>query len=114
ETELIDQSPDIRLDEDNRAILFRNVRELLTNVVRHAHASKVSVQLRQAGEKIQVIIEDDGVGFDPDAATKTAIREEGFGLFSIQERMSDMGGDFMIESEPDQGTKAVLSLPLSN
>ena len=114
ETELIDQSPDIRLDEDIRAILFRNVRELLTNVVRHAHASKVSVQLRQAGDKIQVIIEDDGVGFDPDAAPKTAIREEGFGLFSIQERMSDMGGDFMIESEPDQGTKAVLSLPLSN
>jgi signal transduction histidine kinase len=113
EIEITDQAPDIRLTDDLRAILFRNVRELLTNVVKHANASKVSVQLGQVGDRIFVIVQDDGIGFDPNASTKTVGREEGFGLFSIQERMNDLGGDFKIESELGQGTKASLSIPLN-
>ena len=113
-TEFINHSSDFKLDEDVRAILFRNVRELLTNVVRHAGASQVSVHLEAAGDKINVIVEDDGVGFDPDTVTQETKREVGFGLFSIQERMSDMGGAFVTESEPGHGCKAILSMPLSS
>lgn len=113
-TEFIDHSSNIMLDEDVRAILFRNVRELLINVVRHAGAGKVSVRLEAAGDKINLIVEDNGVGFDPDAALREAERDAGFGLFSIQERMSDMVGAFVIESEPGHGCKAILSMPLGS
>ncbi len=83
-------------------------------MVRHAHARKVSVQLGQVGDKILVTIEDDGVGFDQNEAARKTGGEAGFGLFSIQERMSDLGGDFTIESQPGQGTKAFLSIPFND
>ena len=105
-TEFIEEGSKPALDEDVRAILFRNVRELLTNVVRHADASQVTVRLKNADHKIEVIVEDDGIGFDPDAVSHTGVHQAGFGLFSIQERMNDMGGAFLIESEPGQGTQS--------
>ena len=102
------------LDEDVKTILFRNVRELLTNVVRHANATKVSVRLDWKEGEIVVVIADNGVGFDPKTASLAVNRESGFGLFSIQERMNDLGGAFSIESKPGQGSKATLSVPLDN
>jgi len=105
-TELIDDGQKKPLDDDTRAILFRNVRELVTNVVKHAQASKATVCLEQADAWLKVIVQDDGVGFDPHAASR------GFGLFSIQERMADLGGSLDIVSEPGNGCKAVLTTPL--
>ena len=111
-TEFIEKGPKPALDEDVRAILFRNVRELLINVVRHADASQVNVRLKNAEGNIVLVVEDDGMGFDPGAASHTAAHQAGFGLFSIQERMNDMGGTFEIISESGQGTQAILSMPL--
>jgi signal transduction histidine kinase len=109
-----EEGPKTALNEDIDAILFRNVRELLTNVIRHASASQVSVHIEHAEDIITVIIEDDGVGFDPDAIAQKRGRGAGFGLFSIQERMSDLGGTFEIQSAPGRGSKAILSIPLAN
>jgi PAS domain S-box-containing protein len=109
-----EEGPKTALNEDIDAILFRNVRELLTNVIRHASASQVSVHIERAEDIITVIIEDDGVGFDPDAIAQKRGRGAGFGLFSIQERMSDLGGTFEIQSAPGRGSKAILSIPLAN
>jgi PAS domain S-box-containing protein len=114
EISFTEKGPKTALNEDINVILFRNVRELLTNVIRHANASQVSVHIEHAEDIISVIIEDDGVGFDPDATAQKRGREAGFGLFSIQERMSDMGGTFEIQSAPVRGSKAILSLPLTN
>ena len=100
------------LDEEVRASMFRNVRELLTNVIKHAKAEKVSVHLKAEDGMVSVIVEDDGVGFDPQAATPPGEEKGGFGLFSIEERMTDLGGSFDIRSEPGKGCKAIISVPI--
>ena len=112
QTEFFEAGEDAVLDEDMRAILFRNVRELLNNVIRHARASKVSVRLARVGNEVLIIVEDDGHGFDPVTASKTMDREGGFGLFSIRERMADLNGSLEIQSEPGQGCTVVLTSPV--
>lgn len=99
------------LDENVRALLFRNVRELLANVLKHARADKVRVCLTDEGAGVRIIVEDDGAGFDFSAADTRKSHDGGFGLFSIQERMSDLGGTFEIASEPGKGCRAVLTVP---
>jgi PAS domain S-box-containing protein len=108
--ELDDRSRKI-LDDSARAILFRNVRELVTNVAKHARTSRVQIILRGAEGRLQVTVEDNGIGFDPDVVQS---KEEngGFGLFSIRERMTDLGGSLEIMSGPGLGCRAVLTLPV--
>jgi len=113
-TEFIDNIPDDRrkkMDTDIRTILFRNVRELVVNVVKHARANKVSVRLEDRSPSIRIIVEDDGIGFDPGAATQAGSKTGGFGLFSIQELMADLRGSLRIVSEPGKGCTAILSAP---
>jgi signal transduction histidine kinase len=100
------------LDDDARILLFRDVRELLTNVAKHASAHKVKVSIRKVGSEMHIRVEDDGWGFDTKKAAATAVRNGGFGLFSIRERLGQLGGHLEIESEPGCGTKATLIAPL--
>ena len=114
-TEIIDNIPDDRrkaLDSDIRTILFRNVRELVVNVVKHARANKVRVRLEDRSPYIRVIVEDDGIGFDPRAVTQTGSKTGGFGLFSVEELMADLGGSLRILSAPGKGCTAILSAPI--
>jgi len=115
-TKVIDNIPHNRrktLNPSVRTILFRNVRELLVNVLKHARANKVSVRLEDRNTSIRVIIEDDGIGFDPRAVIDAGRKTGGFGLFSIEELMADLGGDLKIVSEPGKGCMAILSAPFS-
>jgi len=100
------------LSDDLRAVLFRNVRELLTNTVKHAQATRVSVAIEDAGTHAKIIVADDGVGFTRPSPEQASRADRGFGLFSIQERMTDLGGSFEITSEPGKGTVATLIVPL--
>jgi PAS domain S-box-containing protein len=100
------------LTQDMLTILFRNVRELVINVVKHARANRVSVRLEAEENRIQVIVEDDGIGFDPHGENHTGHKIGGFGLFSIEELMTDLGGSLTIVSEPGKGCRAILSAPL--
>ena len=101
------------IDDDLRALLFRNVRELLLNVVKHAHAQKVKVSIRRVGNQICVSVEDDGIGFEPGQVAATEARAGGgFGLFSIRERLEDLGGHFEIDSVPGHGANITLMAPL--
>jgi signal transduction histidine kinase len=111
QTEFIHDGQRLPPDQDMRAILFRSTRELLTNVVKHAQANRVIVRLEDAGTLVRIVVKDDGVGFDVDAASDVMVREAGFGLFSIQERMADLGGSLEITSEPGQGCTAILTAP---
>ena len=114
-TEFIDEIDEKfrkKLDDKVRAVLFRNVRELFTNIIKHAKAEKVSVHLKAEDGMVTVIVEDDGIGFDPQAATPPGEEKGGFGLFSIEERMTDLGGTFDIRSEPGKGCRAVLTVPV--
>jgi len=110
-TEFTADKLSLRLGDDTQAILFRNVRELLTNVVKHARAKEVSVRVRVEGDTLTIVVKDDGVGFDEQAVAGARNDEGGFGLFSIRERMGDLGGSLEIESEPGVGCAAVLVLP---
>ncbi len=109
----VEADDEVRIDsEDVRVFLFQAVRELLFNVVKHAQAGQAMVQLIQApGEQLQVLVADSGVGFDLDRHQVGGVREGGFGLFSIQERLEALGGRLEIQSAPGQGTRIVLYAP---
>lgn len=111
QVELIHDGRRLPFDDDVRAMLFRSVRELLTNVVKHAQARSVVVHLEGGGTLARIVVEDDGIGFDVDALPKATERGGGFGLFSIQERMAALGGSLELISGPGQGCKAILIAP---
>ncbi len=101
-----------RLSDDARIILFRGVRELLTNVVKHAGARRVSVSLQRIGGDIQIVVEDDGIGLAKRSDSSPADTAGGFGLFSIAERMRDLGGSLLLDNRRGGGVRAVLTAPL--
>lgn len=98
------------MDDDVSAILFRSVRELVTNVIKHARATRVNIRVNQDHDRVKIIVRDDGAGFD--AISQSLKTEGGFGIFSIKEQMADLGGSLEIVSEPGQGTEAILAVPL--
>jgi len=100
------------LDDDVRTILFRNVRELLINVVKHAKAHNVKVSVQKIGNEIQVTVEDDGIGFEPAESLAKAAREGKFGLFSIRERLEQLGGRLEIDSKATHGCRATMTAQL--
>jgi signal transduction histidine kinase len=112
ESQFIDDGDPKPLGKDTEAILFRSVRELLTNVVKHANANRVCVNLQRMGSTVQIVVEDDGVGLADGMHPEKDTAEGGFGLFSIKERMSDLNGSFEIESHPGRGVRAILTAPL--
>jgi signal transduction histidine kinase len=99
------------LDELTRMVLFRNLRELLTNAVKHARATRIDIRLEQIEDAIRLSVGDDGAGCDVAAALAGTSDAGGFGLFSIRERMADLGGSMEIESSPGEGFTAVMRLP---
>jgi signal transduction histidine kinase len=100
----------VHLDDSMRALIFRSVRELLYNVVKHARASRVRVTLEQEDENLNIGVEDDGLGFSmEDGAGRAAT---GLGLFSIQERFIQLGGKIDIGSGEKTGARVTLYLPL--
>ena len=101
------------LSDDLRVFLFRAVRELLTNVAKHARAEASWINVQKHNSSIQISVEDDGLGFDPGAVEEESGPGDAFGLFSIRERLESMGGQFQIESQPGRGTRALLVASLS-
>ena len=113
-TEFQDDGKAKPLDDDVKMMLFRNVRELRINCIKHANASKVRVNIRRIDDSIEVVVEDNGVGFDPAEVRSTAGKRAKFGLFSIRESLENLGGHFKIESKPGAGCKAIMTAPLKD
>lgn len=86
--------------------LFRVVQEAVTNVVRHAKARRVDVLLEHRGDRVLAMIEDDGIGFDPDRAQSG----ERFGLIGLRERAEALDGTLTVESAPGAGTTVVVEV----
>ncbi len=95
------------LDPEAERNLYRIAQESLTNVSRHAQASRVTVTLRYAPQSVTLIVEDNGIGFDPVAAGKSG----GFGLISIRERVNLMKGQVEFSTPPGGGTRVTVSVP---
>jgi signal transduction histidine kinase len=97
-----------RLPGSLETALYRVIQEALTNVLRHAHASRVAVALHQRGDAVVAMVEDDGVGFDPDEAA----RRGRLGLLGVRERAEMLGGSLAIESKPGKGTIMLVQAPV--
>jgi PAS domain S-box-containing protein len=106
------ESPAARLPAELTIACFRVAQEALTNVARHAHARHVSIELRQCDHEVDLVIRDDGVGFDPEAASGGAARGDSFGLLGIQERVELLGGRADIRSRTGQGTTIRAWFPI--
>jgi len=102
------------LSNDVKILLFRSVRELLSNVIEHSHAQNVKVSIRKLGSQIKVRIEDDGVGFSPSEMAQRKGKQQGFGHFSIGARLRELGGYLEIDSMPEQGCRVTMTAPLTS
>ncbi len=100
------------LDDTICTVLYRAVRELLTNVIKHAHANHVSILMRHDDHQVVMDIKDDGAGFDTESLKSLPDHNKGFGLFSIKERLQWHNGDMVITSTPGSGTQVTLRAPL--
>jgi signal transduction histidine kinase len=105
--------PTIRASPNLETICFRVVQEALTNIARHAQARRVQIELRRPRTELELLIRDDGVGFDVEAARQRAARGSSLGLLGMQERVLLSGGRFEIVSAPGQGTEIRARFPLS-
>ncbi len=109
--ELKTQMPTI--PKDHVLLLFRSVRELLWNCVKHAGVPKAAITLEQIEQSLYIHISDQGAGFDPRSASAMEYSStHGFGLLSIRERMLSLGGRLVLESSPRNGMTATLVVPL--
>ena len=103
------EMPDYGLPTEVRHQVFLAAKEALTNVLKHARARRVRMQLAFAGNEFQIIIEDDGTGFDPAAPPQRA--GGGNGLENMKERLRSVGGHVEWASAPGQGTRIVFQAP---
>jgi len=111
---LVDDGKPEPLAEQTKISLFRAVRELLMNVVKHARAQHAEIAIQRQGSTIRVRVNDDGVGFSVPPEGFHASKQGGFGLFSIQERMARLGGSLIVTSAPGAGTSVTLEAPLAS
>jgi PAS domain S-box-containing protein len=100
------------LPEDFRLILFRIYQHSMTNVLRHAQATEVYVRFAFDAEEAQLEIRDNGVGFSVPTSWVELVRQGHFGLAGAVERVSLLGGTFLIDSQPGQGTVARVVIPI--
>ncbi|MFH1728240.1 MAG: sensor histidine kinase [Pseudomonadota bacterium] len=101
-----------RLDKDLKVFLFQAVRELLINVVKHAQAKNVKININEQNEFIVIELIDDGIGIDDCKLDTIGDETGGFGLFSIKERIFLFNGSFEISGTLNKGTQIKLLAPL--
>jgi signal transduction histidine kinase len=97
-----------RLTEELETALYRIVQEALTNAAKHGHAKRAVVEIREDANTAQLIVRDDGAGFDPQA------QSSGFGLLGMQERTALLGGELQISSRPGGGTTISATMPVQH
>lgn len=102
---LCDEDPDLEGRAEHE--VFRIVQEALTNAVRHSHAARVTVSVAN-GDRLAVVVQDDGLGFEPDARK---LRGKRLGLTSMRDRASALGGRLTIDSAPGGGSTVRLEVP---
>ncbi len=95
-------------DKNLRMLLFRFVRELLFNVVKHAEVDAATLELVGTEQELRVTVADEGQGFDPATLEE---KKSGFGLVNVKERMEMIGGTVSIDAAPGEGTRITIAVP---
>ncbi|NYE62394.1 signal transduction histidine kinase [Duganella sp. 1224] len=108
--ELIDHDTEIRIDDQRATAFFRVLQESLSNILQHAHASLVRVELLQTGGMLCMTITDNGIGVRDSSRNKIG----SFGLVGIEERISLLGGTCSIAGSPNAGTTVAIAVPVSD
>jgi signal transduction histidine kinase len=101
-----------RMKDEIQQVLFRAVRELLFNVVKHARASRVKIVLARKAGLVLIEVCDNGRGFNRHKSVLSDVSIGRFGLFSIRARLAPLGGDLRIFSRVGRGTRAIITLPM--
>ncbi len=99
-----------RLESVREVMVFRGMQELLGNVRTHAQASQVRISLDMDDKRVRAMVEDNGKGFDAVAALSGAQRT--IGLSALRERIELLGGQLQIDSQPSQGTRVIMEVPV--
>ncbi|GAB5473398.1 MAG: hypothetical protein Mars2KO_14970 [Maribacter sp.] len=107
--EVKDFGLDNRMENSLELTLFRIIQELIANIIKHAQATKAHIHLTNHGDTLNILVEDNGVGFkDP----KIIANSEGMGLKSIDKRVAHLEGTLHIESEPGKGATVIIDIPI--
>jgi signal transduction histidine kinase len=110
---------DLRLSQEVETAIYRIVQEALTNVMKHSQAKNVSIVVDHKPTRLRLVVEDDGIGFDPDAAIAPDGENDSgpfrprLGLSGIRERLALINGSLAVESTPGAGTTLFIQVPLS-
>jgi len=113
-SELIVTGNEQRYSQYIEVTLFRVIQGLLKNVAEHAGATKATIRLTTLDDKVKVVVEDDGVGFDLEAGKTLAKKRRRMGIVAMEEQIHMLGGDIKIESEVGEGTNVSFWLPLEH
>ena len=105
---------EIPLSTEWLATLFNAIRELLVNVGKHARTNSARVSLKKTRTEIVALVEDRGIGMNPEKSMTGKSAADGFGLFSIRERFGFIGGRFELSSKRGRGTSVSLHIPLNS
>ncbi|MEM7573582.1 MAG: tetratricopeptide repeat protein [Bacteroidota bacterium] len=101
--------PEEMLDEAQQSMLLRIVQELCQNSVKHAEAKEIFIQLLRQDDQLLLLVEDDGKGFNPEVLER---KSKGLGLDSIQQRVTYLEGEILIDSQVGKGTSVSISVPI--
>ncbi len=103
--------PVLVIPDGIKVMLFTAARELVTNAIKHSNSRRILIEYLPGDESLlQLTIKDNGVGFDVDSLESSYSNEGGFGLFSIRERITHMGGTMQLHSAPGEGTDVTIRL----
>ncbi|ARV13832.1 sensor histidine kinase [Polaribacter sp. SA4-12] len=107
--EVIDFGLDKRLENSLEISVFRITQELITNIIKHANAKNATINISLYDKNLNIIIEDDGLGFD----IKKVNLKNGMGISSIKTRVSHLGGTFNVDSTKGKGSSIIIDIPIS-
>lgn len=106
------QNPSVDLPPSSRLVLLRILQEALTNAAKHSEATEIQVGLARTGDHgLHCTISDNGCGFDEQEVLTDSGSRQGFGLRTMRDRATGMGGDALVESSPGEGTKVSVYIP---
>jgi signal transduction histidine kinase len=102
----IDEAAEVRMAPAQIPDVLQIIREAVSNALRHGSATRITVRLHEDGERLALLVRDNGIGFDPATA-----RSEGHGLANFRARAALLRAEFRLDSRPGDGTRLVLTFP---